>query len=143
MKRRNPARRGSTLIEFALVMFLVMWVIFGCIEFNRMVLVYTALGNAARAGVRYAIVHGSKRTGVGDPASTQGDPSAVVAKVRQYASASLLNSNAVAVTVTYLGGSNEPGSLVTVSLTYRYDPFIGLPLNMLDFRSSTQGIILF
>ena len=146
MKRRSSARRGSTLIEFALVTFLLMTVIFAGIEFDRMVLVYTSLGNAARAGVRYAIVHGSKRTGAGssDPASGPGADSAVIAKVRQYAGASLLNSNNVNVTVEYLAGNNNPGSAVKVSLTYRYDAFTALPFwGVLDFKSSTQGIIVF
>jgi hypothetical protein len=31
------------------------------VEMGRMVLVYTTVANAARAGVRYAIVHGSSR----------------------------------------------------------------------------------
>ena len=32
------------------------------VEMGRMLLVYTTVANAARAGVRYAIVHGSTRT---------------------------------------------------------------------------------
>ena len=145
MRRRKSAQRGSTLIEFALVTFMLMIVILAGIEFDRMVLVYTTLGNAARAGVRYAIVHGSHRTGTGDPPSGPGTEAAVVAKVRQYASAGLLNTAPAVldVAVTYPAGNNETGSRVKVSLTYHYDPFVKLPLGILDLKSSTQGIIVF
>ena len=141
MKKRKSARRGSALIEFAMVMFLLMIVILAGVEFDRMVLVYTALGNSARAGVRYAIVHGSDRTGTGDPPSGPGDQTAVIAKVKQYASAGMLNTTALNVVVNY-PVNNKPGSLVKVSVTYPYDPFVVLPLHV-NITSATQGIIVF
>lgn len=141
MRRRKSARRGSTIIEFALVTLLLMVVIFAGIEFDRMVSVYTAVANSARAGVRYAIVHGSDRTGTGDPPSGPGDQSAVIAKVRQFASAGLLDPSALNVDVQY-PVDNKPGSLVKVAVTYPYDPFIVLPLTV-NITSATQGIIVY
>jgi Flp pilus assembly protein TadG len=152
MKNRKSAQRGSALIEFAMVTFLLMTVILAGIEFDRMVLVYTALGNSARAGVRYAIVHGSHRTATGDPASGPGagNQAAVIAKVKQYASAGTLNTStpplgvlpAFNVLVEYPSGDNKSGSLVKVTVTYRYDPFVVLPLGV-NMTSATQGIIVF
>jgi len=141
MTRRKSAQRGAALIEFALVAFMLMMAIFAGFEFDRMVLVYTTLGNASRAGVRYAIVHGSDRTGTGDPASGPGNTTNVVAKVKQFASMGTLNTNNLTVTVGY-PVNNKPGSLVTVSLSYPYNPFVVLPLNI-TITSSTQGIIVF
>ena len=48
-------RRGSTLVEFALVSLLLCLVLFGSIELDRMIVVYTAMDDAAREGARYAI----------------------------------------------------------------------------------------
>ena len=142
MTRRKSKERGATLIEFALVAFLLMIVVFAGFEFNRMVLVYTTLANASRAGVRYAIVHGSDRTGTGDPASGPGNTTDVVAKVKQFASMGTLNTDNLTVTVDYPAVNNKPGSLVKVSLSYPYNPFVVLPLNV-NITSATQGIIVF
>ena len=143
MRKRKSAQRGATIIEFALVTLLLMIVIFAGIEFDRMLLVYTSLADSARAGVRYAIVHGSDRTGTGDPASGPGNTSYVDAKVRQYASAGTINTSvsALKVFVEY-PVNNKPGSLVKVTVKYLYDPFVALPLGV-NMTSATQGIIVF
>jgi Flp pilus assembly protein TadG len=143
MRKRKSAQRGATLIEFALVTLLLMIILFAGIEFNRMVLVYTALANSARVGVRYAIVHGSDRTTTAgsDPASSQSDPTAVVTKVKQFASVGMLDTSALRVDVVY-PVDNKPGSLVKVKVTYPYDPWVVLPLHV-NLTSATQGIIVF
>ena len=73
-------RRGSELVEFALVSFLLFSVIFAVFEFGRMVLVYNSIANAARVGVRFAEVHGSQRT----PPTTLGDICGVVTSRRDH-----------------------------------------------------------
>jgi Flp pilus assembly protein TadG len=138
---RSSARRGSAIIEFALVTLLLMIVIFASIEFDRMVLVYTTMANSARVGARYAIVHGSDRTATGDPASGPSNSSAVVTVVRNFASAGLLNTSALDVLVQY-PTDNKPGSQVVVTVTYPYDPFVALPLRV-NLRSTTRGVIVF
>jgi Flp pilus assembly protein TadG len=143
MRTRKSAQRGATLIEFALVTLLLMIVLFAGIEFNRMVLVYTALANSARVGVRYAIVHGSDRTTTTgtDPASGPSDQTAVITKVKQFASVGMLNTSALIVNVVY-PVDNKPGSLVKVQVTYPYDPWVALPLHV-NLTSATQGIIVY
>jgi len=107
-----------------------------------MVLVYTSLANSARAGVRYAIVHGSNRTGTGEPASGPGNTTNVETVVKNLAKAGTVDPSTLTVTVAYSGG-NTPGSLVTVTVTYPYHPFTTvLPLNV-NITSTTQGIIVF
>ena len=91
-KRRKQARRGSTIVEFALVTLLLMVVLFAGIEFDRMILVYTTVADCAKVGVRYAIVHGDNRTGTGDPESGPGDnPDPVSTVIRNFASSGMLN----------------------------------------------------
>ena len=140
MRRWKSAQRGSAIVEFSFVAVLLMLVVFAGIEFDRMVLVYTAVAHSARAGVRYAIVHGSDRTGAGDAASGPLDQSAVIAKVQQFATG-FLNTAVLNVVVQY-PGNNKPGSVVKVTVTYPYDPIVALPLKV-NITSSTQGIIVF
>jgi Flp pilus assembly protein TadG len=136
------------MIEFAFIAFLLMIVIFASIEFDRMLLVYTTMASAARGGARYAIVHGSYRTGTGDPPSGATDTTAVVAKVKSFASAGPLNVNNLNVVVEYPAASvsnpsgNSQGSLVIVTVSYPFDPFTALPLGV-TLRSTSRGIIVF
>ncbi len=145
-------RRGSSLVEFALVALQLSLVMFAGLEFGRMVLVYTNLCNAARVGVRYAIVHGSERTGTGvnGPASSN-DICGVAGVggattngvVADYAKAGLLNPKALSCTVSWPdGGLKTAGSRVQVTVTYPYDPFVVLPLRV-TLGTTTEGIITF
>jgi Flp pilus assembly protein TadG len=141
--RRRRRSQGSGLVEFAIVAFLLVMVLLSVIEMARMMLLTTAVTNAARAAVRYAIVHGSNRTGSGvdGPSGPGADPAEVVQVARNYAS--VLNTSALVVSVTYPNGSNTVGSLVTVSLSYPFDPLLGyFPLS-LTLRNTSQGVIAF
>jgi Flp pilus assembly protein TadG len=148
--RRSSARRGSAIIEFALITFLLMIIIFAGIEFDRMVLVYTAVANSAKAGVRYAIVHGSHRTGSGPDGPSGGlDPTQVVTVVQNFASAGILDTSLLNVSVTYPASTpptdpgNNTGSSVIVKVVYPYDPFVSiLPLRV-NLSSQAQGIIVY
>jgi Flp pilus assembly protein TadG len=57
-KSRRSGQRGQSLVEFSLVALLTVMMMLFVAEMGRMLLVYTAVANAARAGSRYAIVHG-------------------------------------------------------------------------------------
>jgi Flp pilus assembly protein TadG len=124
--RRNTSRRGSALVEFALTAFLLLMVIFGVIEMQRMLLVYTTLNNAARVGVRYAITHGQDRasgSGVDGPSSSV-DHSQVDTVVKNFASAGLLTTSALVITVDYPDAATRPGDRVRVNVKYTYDPIV-------------------
>lgn len=57
-------RRGAAVVEFALVAPLFILLVFGMIEFGRMVMVQQVLVNATREGARQAVLDGSTRTEV-------------------------------------------------------------------------------
>ena len=140
---RSKSSRGSTLVEFSISALLLLTTVFAVIEFQRLLLVYTAVANAARAGNRYAIVHGSTRTGTGDPSSGPGNTTGVETVVKNFASAAVLDTSRINTTVTYPSG-NSPGSMVTVKVWYPYDPFIGLfPMLRVNLVSTTAGIITY
>jgi Flp pilus assembly protein TadG len=144
---RRSARRGSTLVEFSFVAFTLMLMIFAGIEFDRMMLLYNTLTEAAREGARYAICHGSQRpddgtvNGASGPGTSNTDTQ-IKNLVKRYASAGILNTANLTVTVSYSNSSNAHGNPVQVTVSYPYDPFTVLPLNV-TFRATSKGIITF
>ena len=151
MKPSGPNRwcrrdEGDSLLEFSLVAFMFVMILLAVVEMGRLVLVYTAVSNAAHVGTRYAIVHGSDRTGSGtDGPSGPGSTTAVETVVQNFASAGLLDTSRLTISVTYPDGSNAPGKNVSVTVTYPYDPIIGYftPALSVTLGSTSQGIITF
>jgi Flp pilus assembly protein TadG len=137
--------QGSSLIEFSLVALMFIVLLFGIVEMGRMVLVYTSIANAARAGARYAIVHGAHRTGSGvNGPSGPGSATQVQTVVQNFASVGLLDTSKLTITVSYSNG-NSVGSTVSVTVTYPYDPLVTYFNSMLSttMASTSQGVIAF
>jgi Flp pilus assembly protein TadG len=67
VKRRGDAERGQALAEFAVVAPVVLLLIFGIIDFARALYTYEMVGQAARAGTRYAIVRALQSPNCSDP----------------------------------------------------------------------------
>lgn len=103
-------QRGAGLIEFALVFFLVLIVVFGTIEFSSLIYTYTVLANAANEGLRYAIVHSSNTSGA-------------TAVVKTYAGYSLHDTSKITVSVTCANTCAPPDN-VTVNVSYTYVPYL-------------------
>jgi len=147
-RNRSEGRRrasGQVLVEFAVVAFLSLILLLSIVEISRMTLVYTTVANAARAGARYAIVHGGTRTGSGvdGPSGPAQNPAQVVTVVRNFASAGLLSTGNLVITVHYPGASNAPGQLVSVPVVYPYDPLTTyFPLRV-RLGSTSQGVVAF
>lgn len=142
---RLGTRKGQTLVEFSLVVLLTVILLLGVVEISRMVLVYVTVANSARAGARYAAVHASNRTGSGvdGPSGPGNNPVQVVTVIKNFASAGLLRTSNLIITVNYPSGSNLPGQMVSVTVIYPYDPFTSyFPLRV-RLGSITQGVILF
>ena len=134
--------RGSSLIEFCLISVMLVIVLLGVVEMGRMVLVYTTIANAAREGARYAIVHGADQT---VSPSGPGNVTNVQTVVKNFASAGLLNTNSLTITVSYPNGDNTAGSPVTVKVLYTYDPFVNFFGSILNttLGSTSEGVITY
>ena len=52
-------RRGAAAVEFAIVLPILVLLVFGMIEFGRMLMVQQMIVNSAREGARHAILNGS------------------------------------------------------------------------------------
>jgi Flp pilus assembly protein TadG len=145
--RRLKTAEGSTLVEFSLVAFMLIIVILGVVEMGRLVLVYTTIANSARAGARYAIVHGHDRaagSGADGESGPGNNPAQVLTVVKNFGSAGLLHLSDSNITVTY-SPSNTVGSTVTVKVVYTYDPLVSFFNNLLNVNlgSTSQGVITY
>lgn len=133
-KRRVSGDEGQSLVEFGIVAFLLVMLLFGVIEIGRMVLVYTAVANAARAGARYAIVHGSDNLATTDQIKTV---------VKNFLGTSPVDPTRATITINY-PACNDPGCKVTVTASYPYDPLISyFPWPAINLGSTSQGVITF
>ncbi|MGA3236121.1 MAG: TadE/TadG family type IV pilus assembly protein [Bryobacteraceae bacterium] len=144
---RAAGRRGQSLVEFSVVTLLTVMMLLFVVEMGRMLLVYTTVANAARAGVRYAIVHGSTRAAGATLSSASGpsNTAQVVTVVTNFASAGPLNMSLLTgnIAVTYPNASNAPGQPVNVIVLYPYDPLTSYFSKTVILGSAAQGIIVY
>lgn len=108
-RKKVISKDGASLVEFAFVVVIFFMVIFGIIDLGRGLFMYHHVGNAAREGSRFAIVHGSTSL---SPASAT-DVSDYVKSI------SPLDANNVIVTTTW-DPDNMPGSRVKVQVQYNF-----------------------
>lgn len=131
-RNRKQRQRGAAVIEFALAFLAFFLLVYGIMEYGRIVASYNILAGATREAARYAVVHGSSS----GSAATATDIQDVV---RRWAVG--LDTNSVAVTTTWTPG-NGPGSTVKVQSSYTVQPFTGLILhNGLTLQSTSQMVI--
>lgn len=99
-----------------------------------MVLVYTTVANAARAGARYAMVHGSDST-----VSPQ-----VKTFITSYLQAGTVNPANATVTTSYPdSGCTSAGCHVSVSIVYPYNALTGyFPLHV-NLGSTSEAVITY
>lgn len=131
-RQQKRATRGAAMMEFCFVALLLCMVMFTVFEMDRMVLVMTALADSARAGVRYAIVHGTDNPTTADTIKTV---------IKDYASTGALNTANLNFPTLTFGGA--PGSKVDITVTYVYDPFTTyFPLTF-TLWSKSEGIVTY
>jgi Flp pilus assembly protein TadG len=129
---RNNRERGAAAVEFGLAFLLFIFVVYGIMEFGRMVASRNILAGATREATRYASVHGSASGSLATSSDIQN-------LVRKWAIG--LESSSVAVTTTWTPGTG-PGSKVKVQASYTATPFTTLLFrNAITLQSSSQMII--
>lgn len=101
--RRSIRRRGAAVVEFAIVAPVFFLLVFGMIEFGRMVMVQQIITNAAREGARIAVL----------PSSTT---SQVTTAVNNYLTGVSITGATVAVNPNPPSSATY-GSLVTVTVS--------------------------
>jgi Flp pilus assembly protein TadG len=141
MKReisRNRRWRGQASLEFALTIGFLVILLVSMLEMTIFLYNYAVLTDAAKEGVRYAIVHGASGTNPSDGKSTQ----AVVNTVKAYAAASLHSTSTMTVNVTY-ATDNNPGSEVEVNVSYAYQPLFLSSWPNITMSANSVGRIMF
>ena len=146
---------GQAQVEFALSILVVLLLIFGIIELIMLIHTYNVLADAAKEGVRYAIVHGCD-FGSGScsgtcalpapsPSATCDDPAAdnVKAWARNFALASLRGVSTSDIAVTYPDGTSDAPNRVQVTVSYAYKPFFGFGWPTVTVHANAAGRIVY
>jgi Flp pilus assembly protein TadG len=134
------------LLEFSLSVWMLVLMTFLIFEFCMTVYTYSVLGNAAREGIRYAVVHGTDSGVCSGPSSGCGDSSGsnVTAVVNGYAAVSFHNTSGMTVTPSWPDGTSTPSSRVVITITYPYIPYLDLPgFNAPTMQVTAEGRIVF
>jgi Flp pilus assembly protein TadG len=136
------------MVEFALTILTIMFVLFWLIEFVILMHTYTVLADSAKEGVRYAIVHGSGNTASSGPSSGTAStciasPNSVSTVVLNYAAGSFQNLTAMTTNVCYLDGNNQPGNRVQVTVSYPFLSYVNLPWTPPTIHASAEGRVVF
>jgi hypothetical protein len=166
--RSRRASRGQAQVEFALVVVFLMILILSILEFLMIMHTYNVLADAAKEGVRYAIVHGTRNSTPSGPICNPGGASdtcqdidgppappgtvpgygsgyGVVATYAQY---SLHDISGMTVTVTYPdpGTASVPANAapnrVQVVVSYPYSPFFNLGWATITVNAAAEGRIM-
>lgn len=139
------SEEGSLVVETALSLLLVIPMLFWLFEMCMLTYTYSVLGDAARQGVRYAIVHGTGSANCSGPTTGCADTSGanVISVVQTAAAYSFHDLSQMTVQVTYPDASSAPPSRVNVTINYTYVPYIRLPGIADSVQLSAQGRILY
>lgn len=131
---RDRSRSGSTVVEAALVLPLMLLFLFGIMEYGRYILCLQVVTNAAREGCRYAVTHTQPVTLNG---STTGNATSnVVNTVTNFLAGQQLSSQNIQVYQSDSMGNNigawtnaTPGQYVCVQVTGNFQVIVPVLLN--------------
>jgi Flp pilus assembly protein TadG len=130
--RRRPAwSSGQSFTEFGLLALPTLILLFGIVTLGIAIYSYSAVCDAAREGVRYAIVHGATSP---SPASASDIQTFVLSQVNG------LSTGALTIAPSWTP-DNKPGSVVKVQVTYNFKPLFPLSGVTLALSSSSQMVI--
>ena len=157
---RRGMARGQAQVEFALVVVFLMILVLSMLELITLIHTYNVLADAAKEGVRYAIVHGAnnsykivppcpcaKLDGPPAPPGTSAqDPTNAYGIVKTFAQYSLHDTSGMTVSVTYPGGNATPANKapnrVQIVVSYPYQAFFGLGWPTVTVNAAAEGRIM-
>jgi Flp pilus assembly protein TadG len=156
LKPNRRGEKGQAAVEFALTIVFLMLLIVGFVELIMMLHTYNVMADAAKEGVRFAIVHGAANTGGSGPSTgsattppcttlnaTTTNVTSVKDAVKAYAQLSLHDVSNLTVNVCYFDGTNKNANRVGVAVSYPYQPFFGLGWPTVTVKAAAQGRIVF
>ena len=141
--------RGSTLIETAVAMLVVIPMLLWLFEMCMYCYTTAVLQYAARQGVEYAMTHGTDAPNCSGPGGSinitcpDAAGSNVTGVVAQMAKSGGHNMTSLTVQSTWAAGNNNPESSVTVMITTPYTPYIHLPFVPSTIKGTATGNIVY
>ncbi len=114
LRRLPSAEKGQSMVEFALVMPLLLFLALGIADFGRAFFTLTSLSNGAREGVRGGIIRQCSDTTGANTASIQ-------YKVINAATGVTVDPSS-GVVISYPDGSNAIGNRIQVTASATYTP---------------------
>ena len=164
-RRRSAFQRcrhsacGQAQVEFSLVIVLLIVTLVSILELILLMHTYNTVADAAKEGLRYAIVHGSgnstpckpgSTTDIDGPAAPPGTVpgyGSTYGVVKTYAQYSLHNMAGMTVTVKYLdnvplANANNPPNRVQVIVAYPLHPIFGLGWPTVTVNAAAEGRIM-
>ena len=126
---RGRTRRGSTLVESAVVATVFLMLLAGIMEFGRLGFAYNCVSFAAQRAARFASVRGSSS----GHAALAAD---IESAAKGYAP---LNAAQMTVATTWLP-NNQPGSTVQVIVTYTFKSVL-VPVGTMTLQTTSRHII--
>ena len=145
--KKRSSERGLASAEFALTITFVIFVLFWAFELMMFVYSYSVLADAAKEGVRYAVVHGcgtdaATCSGTCSPtACTDSAGDNVKAQVTNFAQLTFHDMSAITVNVTYPDGSAKSSKTVRVVVQYAYRPYFSLGWTPPTLNAAAEGRI--
>lgn len=141
-RRFIRCEHGSTLVEAALSMSLLLGMMFGMMAAGFMLYTYHFLSYAARAGARYAVVRGSacdNSNGMPNcPNVTSDQVQTYVRGLRQTG----INAAQLTVTTTWPNVTDNPGDPVNVVVQYPFPLSVPFVIsNTVNMQSTSQMVI--
>jgi len=159
--RRNAVPRdsevGQAMVEFVLVVVFLFVLFVSMLQLIFLMYAYTTLADAAKEGIRYAIVHGTGNSNCSGPGTTGPPPVTchdntnfvnVKKAVTNFAGLSFQNVTTGEVNVDYNpngangAACNVPGCMVRVTVQHRYTPLFGLPWPSVTLNAAANGRIM-
>jgi hypothetical protein len=132
--------RGAVQIEFILSFLVIMFVMFAMWELIMIVHTMNVLSDAAKEGVRCAIVSGN---GCPAPPGCPYGADNIRCRVWDYARFSFHDISAINIPApSYLDGSDDPPNRVRVTVEYDFIPFTALPFRP-RLRGASEGRIVY
>ena len=157
MKFRHAEQSGQAMVEFVLSMTFLTILILSVLELFGLIYTYAVMADAAKEGVRYAIVHGAANSSSSGPttqttkqtppctSSNNNNSTAanVITQVKNFAGFSLHDTSNINVYVCYLDGNNLLQSQVAVAVSYQFRPFFALNWPSVTVNANADGRIVF
>src|SRR5579864_1540756 len=153
--RLRKRESGQAMVEFMLVIVFIFVLFVSLLQMILLMYAYNTLADAAKEGVRYAIVHGTGNTNCSGPGITgqvtcpDASPYNTLRQVVvNFASVSFQNVTLNDVNVSYNpggangGACNKPGCLVQVTVSHTYNPLFGFSWARITLNAAAEGTIM-